>query len=444
MSLLTELQEHPAQHSDAQKFEPSEGLPPEEVHIRALSARKVFGKAQSALSFWLLEIDRRKIYRDFGCSSVFAYAERYLELAPHTIAELLRTGKVLENLPKLSLAVANGDVAPSKAREISRVATQETEEVWVKMAAESTCRQIEKMVAITPKGGHPPVAKCSVSFTMQQENAKLTDEVTSNQNVKTTLEKEASPSYSGDSVEPSRYRSKMVVDFENDELVVIERALEKARGETGYRDRASLLLHIARAFLEEGTDKNKSDSSPFRVTIHSIPEVNVAWVEGFAEQKFVDKNVLEQALCDCEIVDLRESALSDGTASEEKEQEPGRPTGDEDRNNNSAEGNHPGESPPSRERGPRMRRTIPATLRRKVMERDGNRCTVPGCRNSRFLEIHHIHPFRKSGKNKAKNLTTICSRCHSDIHEGKLSVEGEAPLLVWRNKTGEKLKGSAT
>jgi hypothetical protein len=45
------------------------GLPPEEVHRRALEARRMLGRAQRALSFWLVEVERRELFRQFGCSS---------------------------------------------------------------------------------------------------------------------------------------------------------------------------------------------------------------------------------------------------------------------------------------------------------------------------------------------------------------------------------------
>ncbi|MHC9544835.1 MAG: hypothetical protein AB9903_35420 [Vulcanimicrobiota bacterium] len=48
-----------------------QGLSSEEVHKRALTARKFYGKAEKALTFWIMEMDERKLYNDFGCSNVF-------------------------------------------------------------------------------------------------------------------------------------------------------------------------------------------------------------------------------------------------------------------------------------------------------------------------------------------------------------------------------------
>jgi len=97
-----------------------EGLPVEEVHRRALCARKTFAGAKRALCFWLREVEKRGLFREFGCSNTFHYAEVHLKLSLHTISELLRTGKEIERFPLLAEALAGGEISASKVREISR------------------------------------------------------------------------------------------------------------------------------------------------------------------------------------------------------------------------------------------------------------------------------------------------------------------------------------
>ncbi len=43
-----------------------------------------------------------------------------------------------------------------------------------------------------------------------------------------------------------------------------------------------------------------------------------------------------------------------------------------------------------------------------------------GCKN-KILEVHHIES-RKTGGNAPNNLTTLCSQCHKDCHNGKLKL----------------------
>lgn len=422
-----------------------EGLPPEEVHRRALEARKALGHAQRALCFWLLEIEKRKLYHYFGCSSVFHYCEIYLELAPHTIAEFLRTGKELEKLPRLAQAVAKGQVAPSKVREISRVATPETEEFWMNVASGSTYRQVEKLVSLTPKGGLPPVvSKTETGSVGAGENKE-------NCGVPVRID-ETGESKAG----PSKYRSKLVIELENDQMAVIAKAFEKARKETGLRGKGELIEYIAGVFLERESDLQFGCKSSYRITLYHIPEANLTWTEGTSGALYVTQSTLEQAMCDSEIVDLRENSTyaekSDGVSSAYSESEalankgvdPVRDASGEEKFPPDSKQKSPPEDSDFHESSvPRLRRTIPLTLKRKVLERDGNRCTSPGCINRKFLEVHHLKPVRLGGKNTASNCTTICWKCHKAVHEGRLIVEGRAPSqLVWKNGKGEVLKGS--
>ncbi len=67
--------------------------------------------------------------------------------------------------------------------------------------------------------------------------------------------------------------------------------------------------------------------------------------------------------------------------------------------------------------GQRNRATIKPSVRRQVLSRDQHRCQVVGCGNTRFLQIHHIVSRRKGGTNHLKNLITLCSQCHTHLHE---------------------------
>ena len=68
-------------------------------------------------------------------------------------------------------------------------------------------------------------------------------------------------------------------------------------------------------------------------------------------------------------------------------------------------------------RGGPDRSSIPPSVRNAVLARDGHRCAAPGCRSTRFLEIHHIQPRARGGGNDPGNLVTLCAACHRLVHE---------------------------
>ncbi|MGV8119656.1 MAG: HNH endonuclease [Candidatus Xenobiia bacterium LiM19] len=501
-----------------------QGLSSTEVHKRALAARKLYGKAEKALTFWIVEMDERKLYKDFGCSNVFQYAIRYLSLAEHTIAELLRTGKALAQLPLLSEAFEKGQISSSHIREISRVATKDTEEYWRDTAREKTVREVEKLVAFTPKGGLPGIKSTalkplniaviqpahSVTAAIPVESAipsapapasedvlKCTGEGKTLQEPGTTPEisrqgeqsnaPEISPQEQSATVEAPhqlqgsvKYHEKLVVDLDAEQMSVLQDAFMKARKESGLRDRASLLIHIAKAFLEGCPSSGERRKPRYQIVVHRHLPSGLAWCDTLKGERPVSPEILEKALHDAEIVKLDET--------EDPTWDPtghptGAPTGDQsiEKGHNTyitpvaadgkeadrketdiqkeaneyvneqymrikaakREGHKPCKSSdksPYRNSYKSLKkegRDIPAALKKKVLLRDGCTCQAPGCGRKIFLSIHHLIAFALCGIHSISGLLTLCSRCHTLVHEGKLSVEGEAPYrLIWRDGNG--------
>jgi hypothetical protein len=107
---------------------------------------------------------------------------------------------------------------------------------------------------------------------------------------------------------------------------------------------------------------------------------------------------------------------------------------------------------------PRRRgRYVPAAERREVFERDAGRCSYVDsqggrCRETRYLELHHLQPFARGGANVASNLTLRCAahnalaaeedfgREHMDQKRGHARHEllaAQADVLQGRSSTNE-------
>lgn len=78
----------------------------------------------------------------------------------------------------------------------------------------------------------------------------------------------------------------------------------------------------------------------------------------------------------------------------------------------------------------------------KIYERDGYRCTAPGCTLRDYLEAHHIKYRSGGGDDSAENLTTLCrTHHHRGEHGGLMSVRGKAPReLVFRIGRGRSAR----
>jgi HNH endonuclease/Domain of unknown function (DUF222) len=65
----------------------------------------------------------------------------------------------------------------------------------------------------------------------------------------------------------------------------------------------------------------------------------------------------------------------------------------------------------------RNSRTVPGWLRRLVHHRDGGHCRFPGCKNTRWLQVHHIQHWSQGGKTDLDNLVLLCGFHHRFVHE---------------------------
>ncbi len=90
------------------------------------------------------------------------------------------------------------------------------------------------------------------------------------------------------------------------------------------------------------------------------------------------------------------------------------------------------------------------STRTRVVERDGLRCTTPGCSRP-SAQNHHVVRRSQGGSDDPGNLTPVCAPHHlRGIHGGLIRVSGTAPDgLVWELRSGARLgvaprRGAAT
>ena len=87
----------------------------------------------------------------------------------------------------------------------------------------------------------------------------------------------------------------------------------------------------------------------------------------------------------------------------------------------------------------RVTQSIPPAVRRQVLERDGRKCSVPGCRHSQYLDLHHVRPRAEGGDHEPENLVTLCGVHHRAAHVGALAVTGNySSGFVFRHADGKR------
>ncbi len=128
---------------------PSSTLPAAEVEARLVSALSDLDAARKNAVIWFGEILSRKLYLELGCSSIYHYASTRLEFSRARTAYFLRLCRSFDALPALKESVASGAVPWTKAREVVKVATPQTEVFWIDQAQKTGRRELERRVAAT-------------------------------------------------------------------------------------------------------------------------------------------------------------------------------------------------------------------------------------------------------------------------------------------------------
>jgi hypothetical protein len=167
-------------------------------------------------------------------------------------------------------------------------------------------------------------------------------------------------------------------------------------------DDDAILLALAREILQGPTDEGRSS---YQVLVTTCDHCGQGFQQAAGELVPLEPEVVEMASCDAQVLRNERGALG------AKE----------------TDGPHVG----------RASQTIPPAVRRQVIRRDHGCCVVPGCRNSTFVDLHHLSTRAGGGSHDEDNLIVLCSSHHRAQHRGQLVIEGTVSAgLVFRHANG--------
>ena len=121
--------------------------------LRGIAKRRAALDAEEARC--LREADALRLWRRLGYVHMAEYLERELGYGPQVGAERLRVARELGEVPQTEAGLADGTLSYSAVRELSRIATADTEDEWLTQARGKNLRQIEAMVSGRKRGDRP-------------------------------------------------------------------------------------------------------------------------------------------------------------------------------------------------------------------------------------------------------------------------------------------------
>lgn len=306
------------------------------VHDRLKAAVLDLERAEkNAVTLFAL-VMRRRLYRELGHGTILLYAMKELGFSKSKTHQFIRLAESLESLPALKREVAKGAVPWTKAREVAKVATKQTEHAWIGVAKRSSRRELERSIAAT---------RAEARAGRRSDRAQTTLPGRSRPNPQSTLTDAAGVPT------PATLPSTVTLRFSAEEFARLE-ALEEAARKRGIRvARTALLLaaledRVTEAEAERTRAPGKcapgstagdgssrvSARSPYHVTVSLCPRCRTASMPTSRGDATLDEAATAAVLSDCERI------------------------------------------------GPdkRRRASIPPRVRRAVFERDGHRCQTPG------------------------------------------------------------------
>jgi hypothetical protein len=385
------------------------------------------------LARWLLRAEALAVHRRFGFASLAEYVDRRLGLSARELREKLRVARALSALPALTEALRTGEQSWSAVRELTRVATPETEAEWLGFSRGRTVRQLERKVSLHQRGESPRAPRTQVHA-------------------------------------PRR----MVFEVAPEDLGTVRAAIDVLWQELGGAGASLTPGRMLVAMAEVVLGRRAVESAAYQTSVTVCAGCARTWQRAGGERVEVSDAVAGCARCDGEVVGLAEVAAEDDVLAEE-----GVPAGevtthvghdDPTLRRAPAEshaagpthadaathvGHEPPEPAPAEATSPEAAalahlrqltaqggarpllrlmtralgvplRSLTPQLRRLVFARDGGRCIVPGCKHWRFIDVHHVVPRAARGPHRLDNLACLCTAHHRAVHEGVLAIEGSA------------------
>jgi hypothetical protein len=399
----------------------------------------------------LLRALRSAAHVHAGFGTFAEYVERLLGYRGRLTYEKLRVAEALERLPQISAALESGALHWSAARELTRVAAVETQAAWLEVARGKSLRQIEALVAganpgETPGGSGAPSNEPGISARQHVLRFEVTGETFA---------------------------------------AVREAVAQLRRAQNSRVDDDTALLAMARALLGGPKDDGRSS---YQISLSVCPGCGRGTQRAAGERVAVSTEAVEMARCDAQQVVLAQSEFSaDGDISRagalddidigiradidigadslaspaSSDRKPGPTVQSLQRQTPANDGpvvletgrkaasiiapiaagqtsnTHVGTPAPRHHRAhPRTTQSVPPAVRRRVLHRDGHICSVPGCRNALYLDLHHLIPRAEGGPHVDENLVTLCGVHHRAVHSGELLIEGRPHDLRFLHADG--------
>src|SRR3989440_2202168 len=328
-----------------------------------------------------------------GFRSCAAWLSWRVGFAPGAAREHVRVARVLGTLPRLSHALARGELSYAKVRELTRVATPETEERLLAVGRAGTAEHVERIVR-----GWRRVDRKAEAREADRQHAGRALHVYPDEDGTVRIRGRLTPEVGALLMQALAAAREAVYQRRADQA-------PEADPPTMEQQQADALALLAESALHHGIDPG-APGERYQVVVHVdaavLADPDQARQSVLQDGLRVPAGTSQRLACDASRVVMRADANGHLL-----------------------------------EVGARTR-TIPPALRRALHHRDRG-CRFPGC-GVRFGQGHHIRHWAQGGPTTLSNLALLCRRHHRAVHEEGYQVDRQPDgELSFRRPDGRPL-----
>ena len=399
----------------------------------------------------IAEFDRRQAWAGYGIRSCAHWLSWRCGLDMNTAREKVRVARALEELPAINAAFEKGELSFSKARAMTRAATDINESYLLMIAEYGTTQQMEALVksfrTVSRIEKFDVTANNDADLGTSEEKKELNQQqfeqearsVSCYQDdegmwiIKAKLPAEEGALVAkalqelGDNIVDAKKREANNESTENNEKDVsaetemetfsfgslIENEEEKEEEKLTFpQRRADALVAITEHYLASSSDGSQGLSSlkgaeRCQLVLHvraGSLNADRADLGANLDGRWLLPSAARRLACDASLLVVQEDEVGNVL-------DIGRKT-----------------------------RVIPPAMARALAIRDSGCCQFPSCCESRYTEGHHIKHWADGGETKLDNLVTLCRYHHRELHKGSffLSLKPETHILAAKKFKDDK------
>jgi 5-methylcytosine-specific restriction endonuclease McrA len=346
---------------------------------------------QLKILYYLIELEHRRLYLPRDYSSLFEFCTGHLKYSKPAAMRRINAARCIERVPKVAALLLSGKLSLTALALISKILTRENAAEILPRAINKSTRDIDMLVS-RHRPGRVTRDRVKPVCVMRPAEPSCTSKATETPSVSRAAESKGSSKCQADLTFSSGAGPKCQANltFDSSKLLDNKTDTENA-GQNGSAHDSAQDDELERVVIEQMFKLEFMVKAEFMNKVERLKSLlSNRYPTGLAFEQLFE--ILMDDYLDRHSPEGRNAkrAHKATAATSKKTKRCGRPSGHHSRH-------------------------IPQSLRDRVCERDGGRCTYQSpdgkrCGSKHNLQVDHIQPYARGGLHAMSNLRLLCAK----------------------------------